>query len=333
MALPPPVFTTSGNLAIIAASGPTAAFGTVSHDRCPVWLFRLSAGTRPVPLKGPNPCNADTEAFVDELWLGRASIGALLYDSPSPHGESFTYLTGPRPAGPLRAHDDGWGWQDSEEPYGYGCAWSIVSGGGVIAAARRPHRLGYDHGLAQDSPACPAGAATTVELSGASTPSLSVPGIWEPLATDGRRILLAERDENGDRTGRLSSQDLAGGGRPAPAVAPALVKSTYRAWLAPEGLVLETRSGVTGPGWSVKQNGAVTVAEGRVLYLNRRTLHVRRIRSGLDRTLLVVPRQATSVDLAAGSFGLAIAVYYEDSEKAALYRLPWRTIDRTLTAG
>ena len=54
---------------------------------------------------------------------------------------------------------------------------------------------------------------------------------------------------------------------------------------------------------------------------------MRRIRTGLDRVLLRLP--AGEADLAAGSFGVAIALTAGETVK--LYRLPWRTIDRTLT--
>jgi hypothetical protein len=325
--LPPPVFTTSGGLAVLAASGTTAALATVGDGVCPIRLFRLDRRTAPVLVKKPNPCDPETEAFVDQLWLGRAMIAAEVYDSPSPHGEDFTYFAGPRPAGPLRARDE-WGWQDSEEPYGYGCRRVVVSGGGLIVVARVPHRLGYDHGLEQDKLACPAGATSRIEVSGGSTPHFAVPGISAPLATDGKRVLLFGLDENGDRTGELSLVDLHGKALPAPAVAAAVARRSFHGWLTPDGLVLETAGGITGPSWTVKENGDVTVGEGRVVYVNRRVLHVRRIRDGVDRALFTLP--PANVELAAGSFGVAITIATE--ERARLYRLPWKTIDRTLTA-
>ena len=72
----------------------------------------------------------------------------------------------------------------------------------------------------------------------------------------------------------------------------------------------------------------MTVGEGRVVYKHGRDLRVRRVRGGLDRVLLQLP--AGEVDLAAGSFGVAIAI--AAGERVKLYRLPWRTIDKTLTA-
>ena len=72
----------------------------------------------------------------------------------------------------------------------------------------------------------------------------------------------------------------------------------------------------------------MTVGEGRVVYKHGRDLrvapHPRRPR----------PRAAQlpagEVILAAGSFGVAIAI--TAGERVKLYRLPWRTIDKTLTA-
>src|SRR5262249_14151414 len=164
-----------------------------------------------------------------------------------------------------------------------------------------PQRLGYEHGLAQDKPACPIRDYTEVRLTG--LPGINVNGVWSPLGTDDRRVLLAGLDENGDRTGVLKLVDANGTNLTAPVVAPIVAKHASRAWLAPEGFAYETGAGITGPGWTVKQGGDVPVAEGRVLYVTKRTLHVRRIRGGADRILLTLPRGEDSVSLAAGSFG------------------------------
>ena len=105
-----------------------------------------------------------------------------------------------------------------------------------------------------------------------------------------------------------------------------MVKTAFDGWLAPEGLVLDSRKGLVGPGWTIRGTGAVTVGEGRVVYTRGRDLRVRRIRGGLDRVLLRLP--AGEFDLAAGSFGIAIAS--PPARGVKLYRLPWRTIDKTL---
>jgi hypothetical protein len=70
------------------------------------------------------------------------------------------------------------------------------------------------------------------------------------------------------------------------------------------------------------------VGLGRVVYQVGRQLHVHRVKGGPDRLLLMLPRGRTL--LAAGSTGVAIAT--DDDTAVRLYRLPWRTIDRTLTA-
>ena len=196
----------------------------------------------------------------------------------------------------------------------------------MIAAARTPHRLGWDHGLDQESPACPSHGSTTVELSGASRTRLVVPGIHAPLATDGKRVLLAELDENGARTGKVSLLDLAGTAFPAPRIDPALVKIATSVWLTPDGLVIDSRRGLKGVGWAVPRAGAVTVGLGRVVYQVGRQLRVHRVKGGPDRLLLVLPRGEPL--LAAGSTGVAIAVGTGEAFK--LYRLPWRTVDLTL---
>ena len=56
-------------------------------------------------------------------------------------------------------------------------------------------------------------------------------------------------------------------------------------------------------------------------------MRVRRLRDGADRALVRLPTANTL--LAGGSFGLAIATGI--AQKTYVYRLPWRTIDRTLT--
>jgi hypothetical protein len=249
-------------------------------------------------------------------------------DSPSPHGDTYTYWNGPRPAGPLRQVGGEWGWTDSDVPMGYGCAWSVVAGGGVVAAAQVPNPLAVEQGL-ESKPACPAKSATSISLQGAARAQMTVAGSWELLATDGKRLALARLDAQGRRTGELSLVGLDGRTLAAPQADATALKTAYRAWLAPEGLVLASGRKLTGPGWTIARADAATVGQGRVLYATGRSLRVRRIRGGADRPLVPLPA-AASILLAAGSFGLAVATG-DGSGKVALYRLPWRTIDRTLT--
>ena len=56
---------------------------------------------------------------------------------------------------------------------------------------------------------------------------------------------------------------------------------------------------------------------------------MRRLRDGRDRLLARVP--LADAELAAGSFGLALAVATNGPE-VRLHRLPWRTIDGVLPA-
>ena len=332
--LPPLSLTLKGNLESLAASGPTIAVATGranpglgdTDPSCAIQLFTFATAA-PTAVRQPLPCENATvsqDAEVNDLALARNQIGATMYDSPSPHGEAWSYWRGPRPSGPLRQAGGDWGYTDSDVPNGWGCAWAVASGGGVIAAAKMPNRLGVDNGE-DKATSCPAGAATTVELSGASVAQVAVAGSWMPLATDGKQVVLAGLAD-GLRTGELVVVDLAGRRTHPPPVDPASVKAAYRGWLAPEGLVLMTGKGLVGPGWTVPAAKDATVGQGRVVYRIGGTLRVRRIAGGADRPLLKLP--AGSNLLAAGSFGVAIA---NGNSKVRVYRLPWRTIDRTLT--
>src|SRR5207302_11122581 len=105
----------------------------------------------------------------------------------------------------------------------------------------------------------------------------------------------------------------------------AVVRAAIDGWLTPEGLVLETAKSVVGPGWTVRTTGSVTLGYGRLVYVQGRTLRVRRVRGGADRALLKLPTAEALV--AAGSFGVAIAT---GADTTSVYRIPWTTIDRTL---
>lgn len=68
------------------------------------------------------------------------------------------------------------------------------------------------------------------------------------------------------------------------------------------------------------------------MYVQGRTIHIRRVRDGADRLLLTLPQGAGQFDvlLAAGSSGVAVAIENSSSTRTRLYRLPWRLVDRTL---
>jgi hypothetical protein len=322
--LPPPSFRVAGSARVLAAAGQRVAIAT--DTVCAVRVAVLAARAKPATVR-PRECGSGESAIWD-LWLGRSAVAAETIDAPSPHGESYGLWTGPLPRGPLRQRGDDWGWRDDDVPAGWGCASSVAAGGGVIAFARVPNRLGVDAGF-DETPACPAGATSRIVLLGATSSQVMVPGSWSVLATDGKRIALARLDADGLETGQAELVDLAGNRLAMPAVAPGVVRSAYRAWLAPQGLVLETTRGVVGPGWTVRGAHAATVGEGRVFYLRGRTIHVRRVGAGPDRALLAL--RSTHALLAAGAFGLAIAVF--PGPPTTVYRIPWRTIDRTVRAG
>jgi hypothetical protein len=83
--------------------------------------------------------------------------------------------------------------------------------------------------------------------------------------------------------------------------------------------------------WSVAAPASVTVGSGRLVYVRGRSVRAVRLRDGLDRELLRVPRAGWEV--AAGAFGVALAGPRAGaSATTVVYRLPWRQIDRVLGA-
>jgi hypothetical protein len=315
-----------GQLMALAAAGRLVAVGTVGDEACGIRIVSLTSGGKGVAVKPPEPCTEeDSETVLGSLWLGRSTIVVRTYDAPSPHGEDFGLYGGRLPRGPLRERG-GWGWTDSDRPPSYGCVWTVASGGGVIAMSQEPNWLAYEHGVEQEAAACPAKAATRVVLLGATRRTLAIDGSWRVLATDGKRLVLAGLDSTAEPTGKLALVDLHGKRLAAPRFPRADVQRALGGWLAPEGFVLDTRRGITGPGWSVRGAYGGTMAEGRFFYRKGRFVHVRRIRGGPDRTLLTLRDQYAQI--AAGAFGLAVATTSETA--TTLRRIPWRTIDATL---
>jgi hypothetical protein len=105
------------------------------------------------------------------------------------------------------------------------------------------------------------------------------------------------------------------------------VTSASRGWLAGRALLLQTPKGISGPAWTIKGADDGVVGEGRLIYRQNHVVRVRRLRDGVDRPLARLP--TANALLAGGSFGLAIATGI--AQKTYIYRIPWRTIDRTLT--
>lgn len=331
-ALPAPSFTLAGALEGLAAAGSRVAVSAY----CDVRVATLGSGTKP---KAPPvrvrrvPCaDPDAEGSVYDLWLGRRSVALELIEAPSPHGESYSLWKGPVPSGPVRQLGGSWGWRDDNpDEAAHGCEGVVVSGGGVIASTRVPNRFGVANGLTK-KPECASSGTTVIALDGASRPSTTVKGSWTLLATDGKRLALSRLDEEGSATGELSFVGLDGKPLETPKVAPAIVKAAGGGWLAPEGLVLSTRAGLEGPGWRLRNVYAATVAYGRVLYVKGNAIRVRRIADGVDRPLLTLPRGGGDKLVAAGSFGLAVAVQTEKAGdyRTSVYRIGWRAIDAAL---
>src|SRR5205807_10497023 len=148
----------------LAGSGPRVA--VVTSD-CIIRVSALAAGRKAVAVEPPAACRNGDPVGIDGVWLGRSAVAVQTIDAPSPHGESYALWTGPLPRGPLRQRGGDWGWTDSDVPGGYGCAWSVATGGGVIALVQVPNRLAVDAGI-DDKPSCPAGPSSRISLSGAT---------------------------------------------------------------------------------------------------------------------------------------------------------------------
>jgi hypothetical protein len=272
--LPAPVLSEPGYAQVLAAAGRHAALA----DGCDVVIVDLVRGQRLRTLPRAGDCRTDPgESQVDDLWLGRGTVAAQLLLAPSPHSASFTLWAG-RLSGRPSAIGGAWGWV--EDPgvggHGYGCAWSVAAGGGLVALTEVPNRLAVDRGF-EDKPRCPAGPLSRILLRGAAGGKVTVPGAHEILATDGRRLLLAEHDAAGRRTGAATLVGVNGSVLAAPALDPAAVRSAFGGWLTPDGVILETPRAIVGPGWRIAGRApTATVAEGRVLYLAGKSVRVRR---------------------------------------------------------
>jgi hypothetical protein len=319
--LPTASFTVPGHLAALAASGARVA---VAAD-CAIFVSDFAGGTKPSAIKAsprhPTPCGEEHDAaWVDGLWLGKRTVAAT-FGFVDGHSQGYSLWTGPVPTGQLSQLGDDWGSTDLST-VGYGCVRAVAAGGGVIATTQVPNRLG-------DEPVCSRRTSTQVTLKGAVSAQIVVGGSWTLLATDGKRLLLARLDDQGVSTGEVSLVGMDGKSLATPRLNAATVKAATGGWLTPEGLVLRTK-GIEGPGWTIARADEATVAEGRVIYLTGTVIRVRRIRGGPDRPLLMLPKKHDAL-IAAGAFGLAVAI--DSARGTNVYRLPWRIIDQTLTAG
>jgi hypothetical protein len=104
--LPAASFTVPGYVAALAASGARVGVATLS-DFCVIRVAELARATTPTTVKtSALPCSRardGSDAYVEDLWLGKTAAAATVVDSPSPHGDSYTLWTGPLPQGPLRS--------------------------------------------------------------------------------------------------------------------------------------------------------------------------------------------------------------------------------------
>jgi hypothetical protein len=311
-----PLITGSGQATALAASG----YRIAAAAACDVRV--LDIGSKPRLLKRFGYCREDRfDSAAIGLWLGQHTIVEEIIISPSPHGETYQLWAGP-PGGTLREVGSEWGWTDSDEPPTYGCDRMIAAGGRVVAITPVANNLG-------DGTACNGHTSTPVTLRGGVNRKLTLQGSWGALATNGKRVVLVEFDASGGRTGKLAMIGLAGSRLGVPQFGAKDVQSASQAWLTPVGLVLDSARGLVGPEGRLllKRYSLVTVGEGRIVYALRRQLRVRRLKGGPDRLIMKLPTR--EVAIAAGSFGVALMTGTV-GERLAVYRVPWRTIDRVL---
>jgi hypothetical protein len=314
--LPPPLFKAADQGTALASSGARVAGAAACDVRV------ADAGKKPRLLKRYGFCREDPfESVTIGLWLGKNTIVVENVLSPSPHGDGYEIWVGP-PRGALHQSGDQWGWTDSSEPPTYGCDRMIAAGGGLVVISPVVNDLG-------DGISCADHASTPLVLKGALDRKLMVNGAWGALATNGRRIALAGFDTAGKRTTELAVIDVAGRRLATPAFAPKDIRSAYRGWFTPVGLFLDTKRGLVGPHSRLLVTGYsdLTIAEGRALYVRGRQLRARRLKGGPDKLVMKLPMVDSYV--AAGSFGVAVLIGTVSSH-SAVYRIPWRTIDRVL---
>jgi len=314
--LGPPLLKGSGQGTALAAAGSQVAGASTCDVRV------LTIGGRPRKLKHVGVCHEDAgDSAVIGLWLGKNAIVEQQVLSPSPHGDTYDLWAG-SPRGALHQVGGEWGWTDSDVPPTYGCDRMVAAGGGLVAITSVPNNLG-------DSTACTGHSSTSVVLVGSVNRTQPLDGAWGVLATNGKRLVLARYGTGVDRTGQLGMFDIDGTQLTAPVVAAADVKTASQGWLTPVGLFLDTKRGLVGPASRVlvKRYSSITIGEGRAVYVRGRTMRVRRLKGGPDRKVMLLPE--VDDEVAAGSFGIAV-LNGTVSERSAVYRIPWRTIDRVL---
>jgi len=325
----PSALTVAGTPEALSASGPVVALATAdTGNGCSIRLVDFAHGGKTVAVRGALPCAAGwdgAEASIAGLWLGAKAVFAVTDDAPTIEGEKRLLWSAKLPRGTLDAVDAGWSWS-TNAPFQAGCAWSVAAGGGVVATTHAPNFLGPDNGMTAVA-LCVGRPTTTILLSGARRTRIYVRGSWRLLAADGRRIALARLDPVGAPTGELALVGLDGKRLSAPHVAAVDARAATRGWLTPSGLVLRTQSGLVGPGWRLAHISAATVARDRVVYVRDGRVEVRKIRGRADRTVLRLPARSSRAFLAAGSFGVALAVAQSGTGRTALYRLTWQTLE------
>jgi len=314
--LPPPLFRAAGQGTALASSGPRIA----AAASCDVRV--VDAGSKPTLVKRFGYCREDRfESATIGLWLGKNTIVEENVLSPSPHGDSYELWVG-RPRGTLHQLGGEWGWTDSGEPPTYGCDRVVAAGGGVVAITPVPNNLG-------DATACTGHASTQIVLKGAVDKKLTIAGAWGVLATNGKRIALGGFDSSVKRTAELAIVDLDGRRLGTPHFAAGDVQRAYRGWFTPAGLFLDTKRGLVGPGSRLLVDGYsdITIGEGRAIYIRGRQLRGRRLKGGADRLIMKLPFPDSYV--AAGTYGVAVQTGTV-SERNAVYRIPWSTIDQVV---
>jgi hypothetical protein len=203
---------------------------------------------------------------------------------------------------------------------------NIADGGGIIAMTKVPNTN-------SEPTSCTEIETSTVIVKGALSRQFPVPGSWSVLATDGKRIALAQLSTKGVRTGQTADRRHGGRTLATPRFRAGDVRKGEPGRLTPKGLVLYVGGrGLVGTGSKLllKDESKVTIAEGRIFYLPDKTIRARRLRDGIDRKVITLPSSLAAFE--GGSFGLAVLAAGRKSSRVSAYSVPWRMIDAILPA-
>src|SRR5262249_50123022 len=165
-------------------------------------------------------------------------------------------------------------------------------------------------------PSSPAGRPRT-RLTGAAYPELAVPGLWRPVAVDGKSVLLQAVTAAGRPTGSIALRGLDGSVQSAPEIGPSPARTGSFALVDGGNAAVRPGRGrglpSAGAAWAVVGPGPVGAGHGQVLYPGSANLFVRNF-NGLG------PSRALSVKTGfylPGGLGLVL------EQGGSFYLMPW----------